>query len=440
MCVLEKPSFVSQPETSRYEAGSKVELECQASGFPKPLIEWKKDNSAENLPPKVQIRENTLVIPEVQAEDEGEYTCVASNQLASIEAKAYLVVYERPTFTKTMSNLTIGIESKSVTLECNARGKPAPVIFWAKSGHVGEESRNGGNVAGQEDFIILENGNLFIERLSKRFEGTYLCQASNEHGSAEARTLLQVKPVQSKPPPIVVYGPQNQTVPFNVKLELYCLSTTASSAYSAESLEAQAQVGGGDKIIVTWYKDEKAVNLAAPNGKYRLLDTGTLEVKSTESSDAGIYKCVASNAYGATSSLPAQVHVEHSNNLYVAFQSNVDPTVLPSAPTQPVAVQSSAQSVTLTWQPSAHSGHSPVRAYALEYFSPEWPKTLPGWLLLDINIPPIGSFTVDNLQPDTYYIFMVRARNDFGFGPPSPVSDLVKTLCKLRNNFILSVF
>ena len=69
------------------------------------------------------------------------------------------------------------------------------------------------------------------------------------------------------------------------------------------SLEEQAQVDCGDKIIVTWFKDDKRMNLAGLNGKCRLLDAGTLEVKSTESSDAGVYKCVASNAYGAKISL-----------------------------------------------------------------------------------------------------------------------------------------
>lgn len=39
------------------------------------------------------IRGNLLIIPNVQVEDEGEYTCVATNHLASIKAKAYLLVY-----------------------------------------------------------------------------------------------------------------------------------------------------------------------------------------------------------------------------------------------------------------------------------------------------------------------------------------------------------
>ncbi len=34
---------------------------------------------------------------------------------------------------------------------------------------------------------------------------------------------------------------------------------------------------------------------------------------------------------------------------------------------------------------------------------------------------------MNNLQPDTYYTFVVRARNDQGHGPPSPASDLIRT-------------
>ena len=85
-----------------------------------------------------------------------------------------------------MPNVTIGIDSKSLTIECNARGKPQPVIYWAKSGHNPQQKQNSaeltndmGSIATQDDFLILENGNLFIERLSKKYEGTYLCQASN---------------------------------------------------------------------------------------------------------------------------------------------------------------------------------------------------------------------------------------------------------------------
>ena len=147
-----------------------------------------------------------------------------------------------------------------------------------------------------------------------------------------------------------------------------------------------------------------------------------------QKSDSGVYKCVATNSYGQTVSMPAHLNVENPNNQYVEFQRNHETTALPSAPTQPVILATTTRSVRLSWQPSSHSGHSPLRSYSIEYFSPEWAQHLPGWTVLVEDVGPASSFTVDNLQPDTYYMFVVRARNGQGAGPPSPVSDLVKTL------------
>lgn len=439
--VFEKPSFVLQPDNSKYQLGSKVELKCQASGFPKPQIEWKKDSSFENLPLKAQIRDSSLIIPDVQVDDEGEYTCVATNQLASVESKSYLIVYEKPVFVKSMSNFTIGIETKSLTIECNARGRPQPIIYWAKSASQSSNdqsasaslssSSSSSSSITQDDFIILENGNLFIERLSKKYEGTYLCQASNEYGNIETKTYLQVKSIQLKPPPVIVYQPQNQTIPINTQANLECVSSNPSSLLldplnQFDELQYDAQLS--DKIKIQWLKNNQLINLGYDNLKYRLLDSGTLEINSVQKVDSGAYKCAVSNSFGKTSSIPAQLTVENPNNQYVEFQRNHEATALPSAPAQPIVFKISSKSVSLSWQASSHSGHSPIRAYMLEYFSPEWPDTLPGWTVLSDEIPAhVNSFIVENLSPDTYYMFMVRARNDQGYGPPSQVSDLVRT-------------
>jgi len=265
-------------------------LPCKANGFPKPLIEWKKDNSIDNIPLKAQIIDNSLIIPNVQIEDEGEYTCVASNQLATVEAKSYLIVYEKPSFIKTMPNFTVGIESKSITIECNARGKPTPVIYWAKSTQMPNllsEKNSRQNAASQDDFIILENGNLFIERLSKKYEGTYLCQATNEHGSIETKTHLQVKSIQSKPPPIIIYGPQNQTIPINTQATLECLTTISSNQlFNSNSNKQfqQLQYEQNEKIAITWFKGTKQINDVPQfeTAKYRVMDTGSLEINSVQ--------------------------------------------------------------------------------------------------------------------------------------------------------------
>ena len=345
-------------------------------------------------------------------------------------------------FTKVMSNLTIGIESKSLTIECNARGSPQPVIYWAKSGQL--PSVGGGanqQTASQDDFIILENGDLFIERLSKKYEGTYLCQASNEYGSIEAKTNLMVKSVQSKPPPIIVYGPQNQTIPINTQATLECLTTTASNVLFNElaavnnARELQSQYLSNEKVHVSWFKGTQQINTQYDSIKYKIRDTGSLEINSVQTADTGVYRCLATNLYGQTKSIPAILNVENPNNQFAEFQRNFETTALPSAPTQPVIMLTTATSVSLSWQPSSHSGHSPLNSYTIEFFSPEWPKALPGWVVVAENIPAVSSFTVENLQPDTYYMFMIRARNAQGYGPPSQVSDLTKTLFEPQSFF-----
>lgn len=62
------------------------------------------------------------MLDRVQFDDEGEYVCVAENQMGAVESRAWLSVYERPVFTRRTPNITIGVENKPLTIECNARG------------------------------------------------------------------------------------------------------------------------------------------------------------------------------------------------------------------------------------------------------------------------------------------------------------------------------
>jgi hypothetical protein len=422
--VFEPPSFTVRPITSKYEVSSSgIELKCQATGFPQPQIEWKKDNSYDLIPMKAKIQNNNLILPDVEASDEGEYSCVASNHLETIEAKAYVIIYERPQFLKKMPNVTVGIESKSLTIECNAKGRPQPIIYWAKSGHMPSDDAPPNSPTSNpninDDFIILENGNLFIEHLTKKYEGTYLCQASNEHGRVEMRTELEVKSIEIKPPPIIVYGPQNQTIPINTQAVLECLT---SSAFETSKTTT----------TITWFKGNKQIGIDLYDAsKYKLQPTGSLEINNVKTSDSGLYRCVASNSdiKLQTTSRPGYLVVENPNNQYIQFQRNQEPTALPSAPTQPIVTSIGKRELQLTWQPSSHSGHSPIRSYSIEYYSPEWSKQSAGWLILANDIYSTNFKILNNnlLKPDTYYMFIVRARNDQGYGAPSQVSDIVKT-------------
>lgn len=282
LTIFEPPKFAHEPRAhSSVSANGRIELACEASGYPRPSIEWRRTAADESssdggpvymlLSERATVRQSpggglsTLVIDRVQVDDEGEYVCVAENQIGAVESRSWVSVFERPVFVRRMPNVTVGVENKPLTIECNARGKPTPTIYWAKQQQRGAEGSN--NESGEE-FTILENGDLYIERLTRKYEGTYLCQARNEHGNIETKTVLKVRPLHFNPPPIISYGPQNQTVPINTKAELECVIADDTDEES--------------KISIKWFKDGKLIQLDSDLTKYRLTETGTLQINSVQ--------------------------------------------------------------------------------------------------------------------------------------------------------------
>ena len=77
----------------------------------------------------------------------------------------------------------------------------------------------------------------------------------------------------------------------------------------------------------------------------------------------------------------------------------------------------------LSWKANANHGASPVQAYWVEYFSHE---TDEGWVVASDSIRE-QSFVVSGLQPDTDYMFLVRARNSHGLSRPSELTDPIRT-------------
>lgn len=68
--------FTLQPEAVPVSVGQPVELECEASGVPKPSYLWFKGR--EPLPKHTTCR---LTIEKVTLDDAGQYCCRASNEV-----------------------------------------------------------------------------------------------------------------------------------------------------------------------------------------------------------------------------------------------------------------------------------------------------------------------------------------------------------------------
>ena len=240
-----------------------------------------------------------LVVAELRAQDEGHYTCVASNQLGSTQARTHLVVNERPRFIRTPANVTHGVESKSLVLECNARGRPQPIVRWSKWS---SSSSVAVPLVDSAEYLITAGGHLFIERLSvERHEAVFVCTASNEQGSSvEARTQVLVRPLLRTRPPLIAYQPQNQTVPINTQVLLECAVVVVDDDHGTETAyddedddddeeRDSSSSSSSAAVAISWFKATRAdspgkqLATAGASLKYRLVDeTGSLEINNVQ--------------------------------------------------------------------------------------------------------------------------------------------------------------
>ncbi|XP_076367130.1 roundabout homolog 2-like isoform X3 [Tachypleus tridentatus] len=411
LAVNVKPFFIREPKDISTLADTNVEFACKVGGDPRPNIAWRRKDG--KMPSgRAEMREDkSLRIKHVFPADEGIYICEAKNPVGSISASATLTVHSRPVFLVRPKNQRVGLNS-NVQFECIATGNPPPSIFWTKEGN--QVLMFPDNTYGR--FSVTQEGTLAISGVTKDDRGYYLCSALSVVESAITKAYLEVTAVADLPPPVIVLGPVNQTLPQRTLAMLPC------------------EASGTPAPHVAWFINSSPLPKDDP--RYVVLDTGTLQIDSTCSlkrSDSGMYTCTASSQTGATS-WSASLSVESPRNPNAIFHRMSDPSTFPGPPSKPTAVNITETAVTLTWHRNPDVGQSPLIGYNVEYYSSDLQT---GWLLAAHRIHG-ESFVVQNLRPDTKYIFLVRAENSHGLGPPSPLSDVIRTIG--LHPFILSDF
>lgn len=92
LTVVEPPSMLQPPQLSTFPEGGELELSCNATGFPAPIIEW-LINGETLVPSKnLEIKGSSLYISVVEKKHAGIVQCVASNEYGSHSGYNYLRV------------------------------------------------------------------------------------------------------------------------------------------------------------------------------------------------------------------------------------------------------------------------------------------------------------------------------------------------------------
>ncbi|XP_052894838.1 protein sax-3-like [Anopheles moucheti] len=397
-----KPFLIRGPHDQTVVEGASVTFQCRVGGDPMPDVLWRRSASGGNMPlDRVHILEDrSLRLENVILDDEGEYSCEADNAVGAISATGTLTVHAPPHLS--IRPVPQVVEAPhDVSFECKSEGRPKPTTFWSLEGNrtlifPGTSFDRFETTYTQESLTVLT-----LSQTTKSDNGlVVVCSAVNSVGSISVRARLMVASQDDRPPPIIILGPTNQTLPAKSTVSLVCNAV------------------GNPNPFISWYLDGNPV---VPSERINVTENGTLLLRELEkSSDQGLYTCVASSRSGK-STWSAYLRVESPTNPNVNFYRAPEPSEFPSAPGKPQIVNINNSSITISWLPSIKSGASDINGYLIEVFSSDMAK---GWTTVPYKISST-SYNYSPVSPNVSYIFIVRAENDQGLGIPSLMSDPV---------------
>ncbi|XP_038047943.1 roundabout homolog 1-like isoform X2 [Patiria miniata] len=401
LTVKAPPLLVAPVQDTVVAPGTTVMIRCQVIGDPVPVVTWTKEGGELPMGRYTILEDNSLRIRQVTQDDEGVYICEAVNSNGRMQDDMTLTVSVIPTFTQAPVDRTVELHH-TASFQCQATGSPPPAIFWKKEGSQ-EELLFIGMESGR--LRVTSNGELHISDVREEDEGYYVCSAHSGSSMAEARAFLRVIASVSQPPPIINYGPSNQTLIVGTVALLTC------------------ETAGHPAPSVRWTKN--GAPLQASDARFTVLDTGRLQISGLFLEDSGMYSCIATNSSGQTSWRAYLRVIERSEASGIPVLQAPNIHELPASPGQPVASNITRTALSLRWLAPSRSTPplSPVTHYRLEYFSHEVAQE---WQI--VPTPCIGeTCLVQQLRPGTTYLFLVRAVNDRGIGPPSPISQPITT-------------
>ncbi|XP_055856446.1 protein sax-3 [Episyrphus balteatus] len=396
-----KPFIIRGPHNQVVLEGSSVTFSCRVGGDPMPDVLWLRTASGGNMPlDRVHVLEDrSLRLERVTLEDEGEYSCEADNVVGSISAVGTLTVHSPPKFAVRPSSKSVDVDS-DVSIDCQAIGRPFPTIFWSIRGN--RSLIFPGNKLNRfEASPIDSNGRttLTVGKFQRSDSSlVVICNAINEAGAVSARAQLSINSQDDHPPPIIIAGPVNQTLPVKSLAVLNCKSI------------------GHPQPTVSWYRDGIPV---INSNKINITASGDLVISDLDrNEDQGLYTCVVSSQSGK-STWSGYLRIELPTNPNIKFFRAPEASKCPSAPGKPKVVSSTNDSVTVAWMPSEKFGASPLLGYAVEMFSTNKSRT---WIPLANRLMQ-SIYTATGLDAGAVYMFIVRAENSLGFSHPSAISE-----------------
>ncbi|XP_064651143.1 cell adhesion molecule DSCAM-like isoform X4 [Lineus longissimus] len=413
--VMEPPS-IDPFRFPKRKQGERVRVSCYVSRGDAPMtITWVKDG--EEIPPDLGVLiqnqdpyTSTLSIGDSNPHHDGNYTCIASNQAASVNFTSEFHVDVPPRWVVEPEDSFVVLKT-DVIIDCQTTGTPEPTVQWKKAkalfgetspatypkgGKLNREDPSNYQLIGQEAggrVQQLANGSLLITDALATDHGYYLCHSSNQIGAGLSKVVFLTVHIPAR-----FDDPEkNYTVLMGRNITMDCEAVGDSPisvawSFNGDSLHWQYN----DRLTVT--------HLITSRGKSK---TSYLKVAPSLREDTGFYVCTTQNKFGHDSIMIRLTVLEK-----------------PEAPSGIDVEKVDSRSALLMWK-APFDGNSEITNYVIQY------KNSSGtWDPPQGNVSVSGKLsrsTLDGLHPSFTYHVRVIANNSVGLGTPSNVIVLTTT-------------
>ncbi|XP_058468109.1 contactin [Malaya genurostris] len=189
-----KPSFKKNPlESEIYSIyNGNTSIACDPEAAPRPKIVWKKnDNIIESGGHRRILPSGTLYISPTSRDDEGLYTCIASNSQGVADSKARLIVLQELRFLEQLPIKLIKQVNEMLYLRCEVSYDEILEIafFWAHNGRIINVSNNE-HVSSK---YFINHNSLEIHNLTQLDAGEYKCIAKSAVNEIVSKTNVVIQ-------------------------------------------------------------------------------------------------------------------------------------------------------------------------------------------------------------------------------------------------------
>ncbi|XP_063589130.1 cell adhesion molecule Dscam2-like [Penaeus indicus] len=383
------PAWLVEPASASVALGGVVALHCLAKGFPTPTVVWRKETASGEFAGVATgeggvagFENGTLLVSRAERRHEGRYLCEANNDVGAGLSKVVTLSVNEPPWFAVRSQRQQVVVGATASLTCEAHGDIPLKLVWTRDGAPlpalpRYELSDREVDTGQVSELVLRSTHVGDS-------GTYVCTATNTHGSLTADFHLLVQDVPGPPSGVGVVeeGARHLTLTWtppedsNAPISAYIVTFTAH-----DSQQPPDGIFSGPREV-TVEGDQRRVRIEG------LLPSTTYE-----------FSVVAENRVGRS-----------QTSSPLRFK------------TQEEAPSGHPQNVRVSWEPPPENlTHGTILGYYLGYKDDsESEGGAYNFTTVGVDGAGVTTATLAGLRPHARYSVVLQAFNSRGAGPASP--------------------